>query len=1101
MRSISKAMLIASTAFCFHLSAFSQDISLKVNDVTVKEAMEQLKKTSGYSFVFSSNDVDTKQRISISADNATLDEVVKQILSGQQGVGYEIQGKKIIIKKIQSVQKQTGKRTKVTGKVVDAKGEPVIGATIREDGTSNGTITDFDGNFSLDVFSNSLLEVSYVGYKSQQLRADANGILNVTLKEDTEVLDEVVVTALGIKRSEKALTYNVQEVKSDVLTTVKDANLVNSLSGKIAGVTINQSASGIGGSSRVVMRGTKSLFGDNNALYVLDGIPLTSLRTEQTTSFYENPDGGDSDGISNINPDDIESISVLTGAAAAALYGTKGANGVILLTSKKGTKGKLRVNYSNDTQFFSPFVMPEFQNTYGSESGEYASWGEKLETPSSYDPKDFFQTGYKESNSLSASVGNDRNQSYISAASTNSRGIIPNNTYEQYNFNFRNTSELIKDKLTLDVSASYIITKSKNQVSQGQYHNPLIPIYLFPRGEDINKYKVYERYNPERGFNTQYWEYGVQDLSMENPYWIINRERFENNKQRYLLSGTLKYDITKDLNVVGRLRIDNSDDVYERKLSASTDMLFASSKGNYMNQSTKFSTVYGDLIASYTKQLRDFSLNVNLGGSFTNVTQSVTGYEGHLLTVPNLFTFSNIDKSGADTKAIQSGYEEANRGLFATAQLGYKSAVFLDLSGRNDWYSTLAFTDHEKKGFFYPSIGLSGILTEFVDLSAAGISFWKIRGSFSEVGNAPARFLTNTTYGISGGVLETLPSVPATFLEPERTKSFEIGTNIRFLGNHFNLDVTYYNSNTYNQFFTFTMPPSSGYKQFYLNGGKVNNWGIEASLSYSDTFFGQLQWTSGITFTMNRNEIKKLLDDDAVNPITGEKLSVDEIEPFAAQGTYKMILKEGGSMNDIYVSGLRTDNDGYIYVDPTTGGIQENPNVWIKAGSAAPRFNWGWNNNLSWKGISLDFLITARIGGVGVSATQALMDRYGVSKASADARDAGGVVINGNGTIGAKEYYEVVGSGRTGVLSEYVYSATNVRLQELSLGYTFPKKMLGGIFNELSVSFIGKNLFMLYKKAPFDPELSASTSTYYQGFDYFMQPSLRSLGFSVKVSL
>lgn len=1101
MRSFSRAMLIASTAFCFNLSAFSQDISLKVNNVTVKEAMEQLKKTSGYSFVFSSNDVDTKQRISVSADKATLENVVKQILAGQPGVSYEIQGKKIVIKKIQSAQRKSDKRTKVTGKVVDAKGEPIIGATIKEQGTTNGTITDFDGNFSLDIFANSLLEVSYVGYKSQQLRADASGKVNVTLKEDSEVLDEVVVTALGIKRSEKALTYNVQEMKSDALTTVKDANLVNSLAGKIAGVTINQSASGIGGSSRVVMRGTKSLFGDNNALYVLDGIPLTSLRTEQTTSFYENPDGGDSDGISNINPDDIESISVLTGAAAAALYGTKGANGVILLTSKKGTKGKLRVNYSNDTQFFSPFVMPEFQNTYGSESGEFASWGEKLETPSSYDPKDFFQTGYKETNSLSASVGNDRNQSYISAASTNSRGIIPNNTYEQYNFNFRNTSELIKDKLSLDISASYMITKSKNQVSQGQYHNPLIPVYLFPRGEDINKYKVYERYNPERGFKTQYWEYGVQDLSMENPYWIINRERFENNKHRYLLSGTLKYDINKDLNVVARLRIDNSDDVYERKLSASTDMLFASSKGNYLNQITKFNTVYGDLIASYTKQLRDFSLNVNLGGSFTNVTQSVMGYEGHLLTVPNLFTFSNIDKSGADTKAIQSGYEEANRGVFATAQLGYKSAIFLDVTGRNDWYSTLAFTDHEKSGFFYPSVGLSGILTEFVDLSSVGISYWKVRGSFSEVGNAPARFLTNTTYGISGGVLETLPSVPATFLEPERTKSFEIGTNIRFWENRFNLDVTYYNSNTYNQFFTFTMPPSSGYKQFYLNGGKVNNWGIEASFSYSDTFFNQLHWTSGITFTMNRNEIKKLLDDDAVNPITGEKLSVNEIEPFAPQGTYKMILKEGGSMNDIYVSGLRTDNDGYIYVDPATGGIQENPNVWMKAGSAAPRFNWGWNNSLSWKGINLSFLITARIGGVGVSATQALMDRYGVSKASADARDAGGVIVNGNGTVGAKEYYGVVGNGRTGVLSEYVYSATNVRLQELSLGYTFPKKMLGGIFNELSVSFIGKNLFMFYKKAPFDPELSASTSTYYQGFDYFMQPSLRSLGFSVKVSL
>lgn len=1100
MRSISKAMLIASTAFCFHLSAFSQDISLKVNDVTVKEAMEQLKKTSGYSFVFSSNDVDTKQRISISADNATLDEVVKQILSGQQGVGYEIQGKKIIIKKIQSVQKQTGKRTKVTGKVVDAKGEPVIGATIREDGTSNGTITDFDGNFSLDVFSNSLLEVSYVGYKSQQLRADANGILNVTLKEDTEVLDEVVVTALGIKRAEKALTYNVQEVKSDVLTTVKDANLVNSLSGKIAGVTINQSASGIGGSSRVVMRGTKSLFGDNNALYVLDGIPLNPMRTKQTTSFYENPDGGDSDGISNLNPDDIESISVLTGAAAAALYGTKGANGVILLTSKKGSVGKLKLNYSNDTQFLSPFVMPKFQNTYGANDGEFSSWGNKLETPSSYDPKDFFQTGFTETNSLSVSAGNERNQSYFSFASTNSRGIIPENTYNQYNVTFRNTTELIKDKLTLDMGFSYIKTDSKNMMSQGQYHNPLVPVYLFPVSDDINKYKVYERFNPDRGFKTQYWDYGEQNMSMENPYWIINRESFTNDKQRYMLNASLKYTITKDLNVLGRFRMDNSDDVYERKLSASTSTLFASSKGNYLNQGTKYNNMYGDLLVSFDKKFEDWGINANIGGSTNYSAQDIVGYEGHLLTVPNLFTFSNIDKAGADTKSIQEGYRECNIGAFATAQLSYKSALFLDLTGGNDWYSSLAFTDHEKKGFFYPSVGLSGVITEFVDLSKFKIDFWKVRASFSEVGNAPARFLTSTTYGISNGVLENLPNVPATFLKPERTKSFEIGTNLQLFNGKIGLDVTYYNSNTYNQFFTFTMPPSSGYKEFYLNGGKVNNWGIEASLNLKQNL-GPVLWNAGVTFTMNRNEIKELLDKDARNPITGEKLSVNEIEPFNPQGTYKMILKEGGSMNDIYVSGLRTDASGYIYVDPSTGAIQADPNKWIKAGSAAPRFNWGIRNSFEWKGINLSCLITARIGGVGVSATQALMDKFGVSEASANARDNGGVPINGNGMIGAKEYYDVVGGGTTGVLSEYVYSATNVRLQELSIGYSLPKKWFGNALESVRIAFIGKNLLMFYNKAPFDPELSASTSTYYQGFDYFMQPSLRSLGFSVKLSL
>ena len=389
-------------------------------------------------------------------------------------------------------------------------------------------------------------------------------------------------------------------------------------------------------------------------------------------------------------------------------------------------------------------------------------------------------------------------------------------------------------------------------------------------------------------------------------------------------------------------------------------------------------------------------------------------------------------------------------------------------------------------------------MTEFFDLSKAKISFLKIRASYSAVGNAPQRFVTNTTYNINEGILETLPNVPATFLKPERTKSFETGINLRLFDGKLSIDATYYNSNTYNQFFTFTMPPSSGYKEFYLNGGKVNNWGIEASLVYKQAL-GPVNWRSGITFTMNRNKIKELLPDDAVNPLTGEKLQVNEIEPFQPQGSYKMILKEGGTMNDIYVSGLRTDEKGYIYMDPATGAISEDSNNWIKAGSAAPRFNWGFNNSFEWKGVNLSFLITARIGGVGVSATQAIMDRYGVSEASAIARDNGGVPLNGNNPIDARDYYEVVGKGNTGILSQYVYSATNVRLQELSLGYTFPKKWLGNIIDKLTLSVIGKNLFMFHNKAPFDPELSASTSTYYQGFDYFMQPSLRSVGFSLKV--
>ncbi len=1069
-------------------------ITIKRKNISVQTALTEVRKQSNMAIAYNDSKF-PKEKISVDIENQPLEQALNNILQ-KTGFTYIIKDDYIMIIPKKNV--KDSKDKKITGQVIDSRGEPLVGVNVKVKGKSVGAITDMDGNFSLQVKETDILDISYIGYAAQEVEIGNNTNLSIVMSEDNQLLNEVVVTALGIKRETKSLTYNVQEMKSTDLTAVKDANFVNSLSGKIAGVTINQSASGIGGSTRVVMRGTKSLFGDNNALYVLDGIPLSSMKTDQTESFYENPDGGDSDGISNLNPDDIESVSVLTGAAAAALYGTQGANGVILITTKKGEEGKIKVNYSNDTQFMTPFVKPKFQNTYGSEEGQFSSWGNKLETPSTYDPFDYLQTGFTETNSLSVSTGTDRNQTYISAAATNARGIIPNNEYNRYNFTVRNTAELIKDKLTFDFSASYVKSYSQNMMSQGQYHNPLIPLYLFPRGDDIEKYKLYERYNPERGFKTQYWEYGVQDLSMQNPFWIMNRERFENVKDRYIFSGTLRYRIIDGLNVTGRLRMDNAGDTYERKLSASTDLLFASDKGNYMHQKTDYKNVYGDIIANFDRKFGNFGVNINLGGNFSTAKKEVNGYEGHLQTVPNLFIFANIIKGAADTHAIQSGYEENNQAVFGTAQLSYKSGIFLDVTGRNDWYSSLAFTSHEKKGFFYPSVGLSAVMTEFFDLSKAKISFLKLRASYSAVGNAPQRFVTNTTYNINEGVLETLPNVPATFLKPERTKSFETGINLRLFDGKLSVDATYYNSNTYNQFFTFTMPPSSGYKEFYLNGGKVNNWGIEASLVYKQAL-GPVNWRSGITFTMNRNKIKELLPDDAVNPLTGEKLQVTEIEPFQPQGSYKMILKEGGTMNDIYVSGLRTDEKGYIYMDPATGAISEDSNNWIKAGSAAPRFNWGFNNSFEWKGVNLSFLITARVGGVGVSATQAIMDRYGVSEASAIARDNGGVPLNGNNPIDARDYYEVVGKGNTGILSQYVYSATNVRLQELSLGYTFPKKWLGNVVDKLTLSVIGKNLFMFYNKAPFDPELSASTSTYYQGFDYFMQPSLRSIGFSLKV--
>ena len=570
-----KSTIIICCLFILQTTAFAQSnirITIKKTEITLQNALVEVERQSKLSVAYNQSQLSGQRQLSLNIVNQPLESALKTILKGT-GFSYKLTDKYIMVVPEKKETNSQASKT-VKGKIVDENGEPLIGVNVAVDGTTTGTITDFDGNFSMSAFANSTLKVSYIGYATQLVAVSDKEFYSITMRPDNEVLDEVVVTALGIKRETKSLTYNVQEMKAADLTTVKDASFMNSLAGKIAGVTINQSASGIGGSTRVVMRGLKSITNDNNALYVIDGIPMSSMRSNQEKSFYENADGGDSDGISSINPDDIESMSVLTGAAAAALYGSQGANGVVLITTKKGEEGKLRINYSNDTQFMSPLVMPEFQTTYGSVEGEFASWGAKKNA--TWEPKDFFQTGFTETNSIGLSAGNDRNQTYFSAASTNARGIIPNNTYNRYNFTLRNTTELIKDKLTLDMSASYVITNDNNMMSQGQYHNPLVALYLMPRGDDLNKYKVYERYDSEKYYDVQYWPYGNQGMAIENPYWIVNRENMSNHKSRYMFSANLNYKVFEWMNVVGRMRIDNSNDTYERKISASSDQLFAS---------------------------------------------------------------------------------------------------------------------------------------------------------------------------------------------------------------------------------------------------------------------------------------------------------------------------------------------------------------------------------------------------------------------------------------------------------------------------------------------------------------------------------------------
>jgi TonB-linked SusC/RagA family outer membrane protein len=984
---------------------------------------------------------------------------------------------------------------RISGAITDKSGQPLAGAGVIVKGAAKSAVADVDGRYYLpDVEAGEILVFSYIGYHTVEITVDSRTEYNVTLDETAATLGEVVVTALGIRRSEKALSYHIQKIPSAAVATAGDASFIKNLAGKVAGVQINGSASGIGGSSRVVMRGVKSLFGENNALYALDGIPLPSLQTSQPGNIFETPDGGDSDGIADLNPEDIEDISVLTGASAAALYGGSGANGVVIITSKKGAAGRPRVSWSNTTQFFSPFVLPAFQNRYGSAPGDFYSWGPKLYYPSTYEPKDFFRTGYSETNSISLSAGTQQHQIYVSAAAVNAEGIIPNNEYRRVNITANTSSELLPGKLRLDITLRYINQYDKNRVIQGQYHNPLVPVYLFPRGDDMEKYRAFERYNPDRHFKTQYWPYGVMEFGMQNPYWITHREAFENNKNRFIAGARLDYSITGWLRLSGRVRIDHNNRRYTRKLPASTASLFASDCGNYLLDNLSDRNLFADVLASADRQLGDWNVQANLGASVHDAHASLAGFEGNLSRVPNLFHASNIIKNDAESKQHESERHIQTQSVYATAEAGYKSMLFLYLTGRADWPSQLAGT--AQGGYFYPSVGLSGVITEITDLRPAGISYLKVRASYSEVGNAPQPYITKAGYGVQDGMFINQTFLPAGGLTPEKTKSVEAGINIRLLDAKLSADFTCYYSNTYNQLFSLKPAASTGFTTFYVNGGKVNNRGIEATLSYNDTF-GKVQWLSTLTYAANRNEIKELVPPGAVDPSTGTLVTQEIFVP-SETGAYRMVLKKGGTMGDIYVSTLKKDEAGYTKVDANTGTVSSDPQHWVKAGTAMPKFHIGWNNTINYRNFSLSFLFAARAGGVGVSVTQAIMDRFGVSEQSAAARDRGGVPLNG-GMIDPEKYYKVTGGGATGVLSEYIYSATNIRLKELSLGYTFPGKLFHDRIDGLTVALTAGNLWMIYCKAPFDPELTPSTATYYQGLDYFMQPSLRSMGLHIKL--
>ena len=1060
----------------------------------------------------------------------------------------------------------------VKGRIVDANGEAIIGANVVEEGTTNGTITDFDGYFSLNVAQGARLVISYVGYTSQTV--DAKPDMKITLREDSELLGEVVVTAMGIERKAETLTYT-QTVGGNELTRAKEANLINSLQGKTAGLTITPNAGGAGGASKILLRGNASMLGNNSPLIVIDGVPMqnsVSGQMNMSDGGYSIVEGGSSEGsdaLSQLNPDDIESITVLKGANSAALYGSAASNGVLMITTKRGREGGLRVDVSSSTTFETPLVLPELQNIYGaqvqgnSENGWYVpsqSWGDKLggltadqlanpnnpnvhlsNTP--YDISDFYQLGTNFNNSVSLSGGTKTVQTYFSYGNTTANGIVETNKFTRHNLSFRQNYSFFDGKLKIDISANYINQKTKNRPTGGTYFNPIYQLYMAPRNLDMDWYRHnYTDYNGTWMSNTydalvmskdangndiyvldqiqselSSPAYGKQiwyddNINLNNPWWLLNRLTSEEVTNRFFGSFSATYHIIDGLSVQARLKYDYNERNDEQRQYATTwhnaGMI---DRGRLILDHSKGYDFYGDFMFSYNKDIKDFNIGLNFGGSMLNsrsnywritpTASSGAPYQEDLST--NQFVLDDIYISSGDN---YGGLETNNweRALFATAQLTWREMLTVEGSYRDDWYRAFTQFRDMKPHFAYWSVGANAHLGKMFTLPEFMNDF-KVRASYSVVGNSIPNqlFLASATRNPATGAYVASGIVNFKDPKPETTGSFEAGFDLSMFGRSFNIEATYYNAIMKNQFMRYQ---GSAGKEVYINGGKVRNQGVELTASYILAPNNNFSWKTQVNYSFNANKIltvaKKQNGLDFIYEVDMGKNS-----------GLKVKFQEGGSYGDLYAVDYMRNSEGEIVVNSDGLPYKMNGQSNVYLGNMNAKHTLGWANTFNYKDFTFYFLIDGKIGGKVISFTEAYLDQAGNSVASAEARlnaEANNIVwTNKAGTVSKPgmivegqvipiyEYYQATG-GQAPLGSNYVYDGTNFRLREISLGYTF--RDLFGKSKNLTLAVNARNLFFLYKDAPIDPETSLSTQNALGNVDVFSMPTTRSFGITIKAS-
>ncbi|MGN7812054.1 SusC/RagA family TonB-linked outer membrane protein [Flavobacterium sp. 22076] len=1012
----------------------------------------------------------------------------------------------------QSMQAQTT----VKGTITDAQsGIPIPGANVVVKGTKTSTSSDFDGKYTITVPNQSaVLVFSYVGSASKEVAVGTQTTINAALGAATQQLGEVVVTALGIKREKKAITYSAQNVAVGELSEARSLNVANSLSGKVAGLNFSTTSNGVGSSSRITLRGNRSLNGNNQPLYVVDGVPISNGTTTG------NPDidtGGTTqpDGISNINPEDIASMTVLKGPSAAALYGSRASNGVIVITTKSGKAGKTSVSLSSNFMASSAYNLMNLQNEYGQgTNGNYvsnssSSWGAPLDgrqvsawqlvrnpnytgpATQSYSPQpnnviDFYKTGYNLANTLTVTAGNEKAQGYFSYTNTRAEGIVGGNAMDRHNLNLRLTSK-ISDKLSLDVKTNYIVQDIDNLLRTGE-ESIGTSAYLLPRSIAYNDYKNYEYIDAAGQRQVNYFldETGAPG---GNPFWSALRDDARTDKRnRFIGLASLKYEFTKTLSLQGRAGLDQMTNKNVRNRYATN--AFNSNMGSYSESYETVSELNVDALLSYNEKFGDFSIGLNAGANALQQNSSALN-SGGVLSKRNFFALSNVQT----VQSTSTASEKRINSVYGFGQIGFRNYLFLDVTARNDWSSTLP------NDYFYPSFGLSAVISDMVKLPET-ISFAKVRASYAEVGNDTDPYQTQQRFsyiGGNGGMLYGQSTQANPNLKPEISSSTEFGADVRFFNNRLGLDFTYFNSLTKNQIFYINTPESSGFSRAVVNGGDIENKGIEVTLTATPIQTQNFTWDITANYASYKSKVKSIYEgrDELV---LGEGRLVRS----------KVVV--GGEYGDLYIKGFQRGldlNTGEMKILVNSAGIPLATNGFdFHAGNFNPDWTGGLKNNFKYKDFSLSFLVDFRIGGEVISYTQARQAGLGVSNVTLAGRQ-GGIVVDGwvetstgftpnTTSITAEQYWTAIGQ-RTPVAEPFIYDATNIRLRELVFGYSLPKRLLGDSgFSSIDFSLVGRNLFFFVNKAKyFDPEAGSGTGNL-QGIESFNIPSTRDYGVNVK---